>query len=951
MAVFKCKMCGGALEINMGDSVAICEYCNTRQTLPRLDDEKRTRLYDRANYFRRENEFDKAMGIYEMILSDDKEDCESYWGIVLCRYGIEYVEDPRSHKRIPTVNRAQFTSVFDDEDYKNAINYADALQREVYEAEATVIDKIQRGILAISQKEEPFDVFICYKETDSLGNRTQDSVYAQDIYTALTKEGYKVFFAKITLEDKLGSAYEPYIFAALNSAKVMLVVGTTKDNFNAVWVKNEWSRFLSLIKQGKEKTLIPVYKDISPYEMPEEFQFLQSQDMGKIGYLQDLIRGISKLVEINKTTVQETVVINQGYSQAEPLLKRAFMFLEDGDFAKADEFCEQALNIDPENARAYLGKLMVELKVKKQDDLKNLAMPFNANANYQKIIRFADDNLKSEIIGYLNFIANRNEQQRLESIYNITLNKMKSAKTELLYKQVANEFSTISGYKNSDILANECRKKAKSIRLEQELELEEKRKAGKVRAKRNRKIAMIITPVVAVVLVFVFVLNNVIIPNQKLDKAMELIETKDYDSAYTLLEEVGENGLILSSKYDRARELYEAEEYEAALELFGQIQDYKDSTNKIQDCYYLIGTEHLSKDEYEYAINIFDKIKPYKDSEAKLQECKYLLAQQYLESGKLGNAAILFAKIENYKDAKKQSKKIWDKISVRESIAACHNVTIGLKEDGTVINAGSLIVNASENSVIDTSTWENIIAISAGNFHVMGLKSDGTVVTTGVCYDDFSDWKNIVSISAGHNHTVGLKSDGTVVAVGNNSTGQCDISTWTDIVAISAGTFHTVGLKTDGTVVAVGSNTYGQCDVSDWKDIIAISTGELHTVGLKSDGTVVATGKNDYYGQCNVNEWTDIIAIYAGREHTLGLKSDGTVIATEVLIEEKYYDGQCDVYDWTDIVAVTTVRIHSGGGVGGLHTVGLKKNGTVVAVGGNYKGQCNISQWKNIKQQ
>ena len=241
-------MCGGTLEINNNETVAVCEYCGTKQTLPKLQDDRKANLYDRANHFRRNNEFDKAMGIYEMILSDDKEDCESYWGLVLCRYGIEYVEDPRTHKRIPTVNRAQFTSIFDDDDYKNAIKYADGYQKDVYEAEAGVIDKIQKGILEISNKEEPFDVFICYKETDNNGNRTQDSVYAQDIYTALTKEGYKVFFSRITLEDKLGSAYEPYIFAALNSAKVMLVVGTEKDNFNAVWVKNEWSRYISLIK-------------------------------------------------------------------------------------------------------------------------------------------------------------------------------------------------------------------------------------------------------------------------------------------------------------------------------------------------------------------------------------------------------------------------------------------------------------------------------------------------------------------------------------------------------------------------------------------------------------------------------------------------------------------------------------------------------------------------------
>ena len=112
MAIFKCKMCGGALEINNNETVATCEYCGTKQTLPKLDDDRRANLYDRANHFRRNNEFDKAMGIYEQILNEDNTDAEAYWSLVLCRYGIEYVEDPSSHKRVPTVNRAQFTSNF-----------------------------------------------------------------------------------------------------------------------------------------------------------------------------------------------------------------------------------------------------------------------------------------------------------------------------------------------------------------------------------------------------------------------------------------------------------------------------------------------------------------------------------------------------------------------------------------------------------------------------------------------------------------------------------------------------------------------------------------------------------------------------------------------------------------------------------------------------------------------
>jgi tetratricopeptide (TPR) repeat protein len=202
-------MCGGDLEVTEGLTVCECEYCGSKQTLPRIDSDKKRNLYDRANHFRRNNEYDKAMSIYEQILNEDNTDAEGYWSLVLCRYGIEYVEDPATNKRIPTVNRTQYTSIFADEDYKCAIQCADSYQKKIYEEEAKAIDEIQKGILSISQKEEPFDVFICYKETDNNGRRTQDSVLANDLYHQLTQEGFKVFFSRITLEDKLGTAYEP----------------------------------------------------------------------------------------------------------------------------------------------------------------------------------------------------------------------------------------------------------------------------------------------------------------------------------------------------------------------------------------------------------------------------------------------------------------------------------------------------------------------------------------------------------------------------------------------------------------------------------------------------------------------------------------------------------------------------------------------------------------------
>lgn len=471
MAIFKCKICGAPLEINNNETVITCEYCTTNQTLPKLDDDRRANLYDRANHFRRNNEFDKAMGIYEQILNEDTTDAEAYWSIVLCRYGIEYVEDPSSHKRIPTVNRAQYTSIFDDDNYKSALQYADGYQRQLYEEEANTINEIQKTILSISQREEPFDVFICYKETDNSGRRTPDSVLANDLYHQLTQEGFKVFFARITLEDKLGSAYEPYIFAALNSAKVMVVLGTKPEYFKAVWVRNEWSRYLALIKQGQKKMLIPAYKDMDPYDLPEEFSHLQAQDMSKLGFMQDLIRGIRKILQAdtvhtaNTTVVRETVVT--GNANVESLLRRVFIFLEDGDWKSADEYCEKVLDIEPENAMAYLGKLMSELHVKKQENLKDCSLPFDNKNNYQKVVRYADDKLKTELIDCIEYIKERNRVASLDRKYNNAITAMNSATTEEKYKSAARLFEEISEYKNSVSLAQKCNKKAKLARLDE----------------------------------------------------------------------------------------------------------------------------------------------------------------------------------------------------------------------------------------------------------------------------------------------------------------------------------------------------------------------------------------------------------------------------------------------------------------------------------------------------
>ncbi len=363
MTIIKCKMCGGELKIIPDSSICECEYCGSKQTIPTTDDEKRLKLYERANKLRSGCEFDKAAGVYESIVSEYQDEAEAYWGLVLCKYGIEYVDDPKTGKKIPTCHRSSFDSVMDDSNFELVMENSDVVARGVYREEAKQIEELRKSIVEVSSKEEPYDIFICYKETDDNGQRTVDSVIAQDVYDALVEKDYKVFFSRITLEDKLGQEYEPYIFAALNSAKVMLAFGTTYDYYNAVWVKNEWSRFLQLMESGQKKTLIPCFKDIDAYDMPKEFARLQAQDMGKVGAIQDLLRGIDKIFDRDKKVVSNTVIENSVTNQAandSSLCKRGFLSLEERKYDRAKEFFERALDINPENGNSYLGIFLAD---------------------------------------------------------------------------------------------------------------------------------------------------------------------------------------------------------------------------------------------------------------------------------------------------------------------------------------------------------------------------------------------------------------------------------------------------------------------------------------------------------------------------------------------------------------------------------------------------------------
>ncbi len=427
MTLFKCKMCGGSLEVFEGSSTAVCEYCGSQQTLPKLNDEKIARLYERANHLRMNNEFDKAMGIYEQILDEENTDAEAYWSLVLCRYGVEYVEDHQSHKRVPTVNRTQLVPILSDPDYEMALRYADLSQKLIYEVEAKAINEIQEGIFAFSRQEDPFDVFISYKETDdNTGLRTQDSLDALEIfYLPLIKKGYNVFYAPMTLKEKHipQGKYDSYIFSALSSAKVMIVLGSKKEYFESEWVKNEWGRYLDrIIKNGEKKDIIPVYRDIYPEQLPDKLRSFEAFDLTK----PDTLFYIMQKIEYNipravtpkhtypggaKPDTASSSSEGAASGNVDALLKRVSIFLENGDWSNADIYCEKVLDIDPENGQAYVYKLLAQARVAELDALKASQVSLESLPTYKNAVRYADAATSGRLIQY-----NQDVKQNLERL-------------------------------------------------------------------------------------------------------------------------------------------------------------------------------------------------------------------------------------------------------------------------------------------------------------------------------------------------------------------------------------------------------------------------------------------------------------------------------------------------------------------------------------------------------
>ena len=264
-----CQTCGSnAVEIV--DGLLCCKACKSKHTLQEKISEEEVISLNVATTDRNAYKFEDALEKYEQLLKKYPDNEAANWGALLADYGIAYVKD-YDGKFIPTCHRLNERPI-DVCSYYYKLN-------DGHKAQAQEIEKLRLSIMSKANKIQPYDVFICYKATEDVFGRnvpTKEAGWAREIYTMLKhKLNLRVFFAEESLTGE-NSEWEPHIYKALNTAKLMFVLTTGKQNVNAVWVKNEWKRYSRYIKEGQDKTIRVVYDIMNAYDLPKELQDTQA---------------------------------------------------------------------------------------------------------------------------------------------------------------------------------------------------------------------------------------------------------------------------------------------------------------------------------------------------------------------------------------------------------------------------------------------------------------------------------------------------------------------------------------------------------------------------------------------------------------------------------------------------------------------------------------------------
>lgn len=391
---------------------------------------------------------------------------------------------------------------------------------------------------------------------------------------------------------------------------------------------------LEISEKASQEVIHMAYKALCKKYHPDVYQ-------GDKHFAEEQIKKINEAYEILSDETQKKNYDNslknpQKHSNNDTevvvsaLLKRGFIALEDGEWLAADGFFEKCLNQNAELGEAYLGKLMVELRICRKEELRNCKNPFDDSNYYEKAVRFADDNLKSFLIDTIQYIKNRNFEEECSIIYNQAIELMEHDNCIESLESAMSSFQKISQYKDSLIKIKEC----EDLITELKVKIAKEEREREEYQKKSIKMKCIFGSLAIIVLTVGIVLSISITNKDRYNQSLEFIESKKYVEAISVLEKIknykNSKDLLEETRYAYAMQLFDNKEFAKAKEEFSKL-DYKDSKNYITLC-----VEQINEGNYQKALllikenkiidgyNLLNELSEvgYKDSKTLLENLK-----------------------------------------------------------------------------------------------------------------------------------------------------------------------------------------------------------------------------------------------------------------------------------------------------------------------------------------
>lgn len=385
----KCPACGGACTYEIGKGY-VCNSCMNVYSAEEISDT----IIDKLNYAnerRSENyDFDGALQLCTEALAEQPYNQEANWGALLAEYQIIYLRNAKNVYKPTFLNPDVATPI-------PKCRYYSRLNTD-FRRMADLAEEVRLEVVRESNQIPDYDVFISYKQ--HAGNSdtilTEEADWAARLYKSLVKCGLKVFYDEESL--KGGSAgWEPHIYSALRSSKCLIVLGTSLDNFNSTWVKNEWKRYMAYRKKDPDKTFFVAQKNCKPEDLDFDLQGKQILDANDSNWMDILIRNVKDYFDKYKV---------------EYLLAEAHMYLAKRKFKKAKENYSKVCAANPRASKAYWGLLMCRLKAMDDYDLVKCRKKIGKTTEYKNAVNYAqgeeraryekvgNDNLTHDTVGY-----------------------------------------------------------------------------------------------------------------------------------------------------------------------------------------------------------------------------------------------------------------------------------------------------------------------------------------------------------------------------------------------------------------------------------------------------------------------------------------------------------------------------------------------------------------------